>query len=120
MGERVDLPESHPATEYLLTGGGYDGFVAAASQSGGDFHCATGGWRLCLVQSDGILAIVPFDNEPGLTGAVTGSGVGGTLTVPVGGDEPVAITSRGGEVEVVLRSDGSDRGRMTAQLAEEG
>lgn len=100
-GDLVDLTDTNPAIRILAQGGtSREAFAEAADAQGLSFTCAAGGappglgfdqWELCLVAADGVLAVVPFDGEPGLVARIRQQDLSGDVLVPLDSNQPVGI-----------------------------
>ena len=101
----VDLPPTHPALQILADG--YDTFDAFAEEATrrnlAHFACAEStGWQLCLLESDGILAVVPFGQHTGVA-HVQANGLSGPVEVPLDIGHPVGLASSGSPWTVTVR-----------------
>lgn len=96
----AELTDTHPAVRLLAEGATTrEAFAEAAlAEDLRDFSCASGGgfaefdlWELCLVLADGLLAVVPFDGEPGLVVRIVHPSLTRDVVVPLDGDRPVGV-----------------------------
>lgn len=123
LGSVTDLPESHPAASLIADGVSYSSILDTVADAEVDSLCGgsdTADYRLCVIYSDGLLAVLPFGNLEGTVARVSGEGVGGQVTVPIVGSEPIAIVSAGGQVTVFVERHGEGVGSMTGMAAGAG
>jgi hypothetical protein len=78
--------------------------IAAAEASGGEATCGGGGaWRVCLVLTDGVLTVVPVDdninNNQGVTMILELEGVSGSVEVDLESPPTEGILWAGGSLE---------------------
>lgn len=113
-GERVSVPESHPAAALAADGiPSYEEVKSALAASGEPFLCSESrpnNWALCLVHSERILAVVSFDNPEGTVARIRSEGLGETVNVPVDGSQVIGFASNGGEVVLIIEQDGEVAG----------
>lgn len=113
----IALPNSHPAVLLLNDEPSYQQFVDGATERDLEFLCAQSGWRLCLVQAEGVLAVIPFDNPASAAIRIESDGLAtGELTIPIGSNDSFGLRSSGGEVTVVLEINGREAGSMMGLL----
>lgn len=102
-GQIVDLPADHAAAQILATSPTYDEFAELATAENREFVCGAGGatmtWEVCLLLEDGLLAVVPFTNSPGLMGTIESPDLAGPVVVPLEGE---AIAVQGIELSVAF------------------
>lgn len=116
----AQIPESHPAVELVDQGLNDQASMAAAAtdQEIPNFSCARGGglpgWELCLIYAEGILAVVPFDGEPGLAARVRDPNLRRDVLVPLHGTEPVGIANTGLHPTVIVEYLGEYVGSTSA------
>ena len=105
-GDLVELPRSHAAVQILASGADtYDEFVEALSDADNVDRattCAQGGWQLCLVWSEGVLAVVPFLHSPGDVVRVTADGLSGPVVIPMDIGRPVGLASPSGPGSAII------------------
>lgn len=113
-GERVSVPESHPAA--ALVAGEIPTYVEASgtlAASGDPFLCSqnnANNWALCLVYSNGILGVVSFDNPEGTVARIQSEGLGEEVRVTVDGSQVIGFASNGGEVVLIVERNGEVAG----------
>lgn len=115
-GERVSVPESHPAAA-LVAGEipTYEEATSTLAASGDPFLCnenRASNWALCLVYSNGILGVVSFDNPEGTVARIQSEGLGEEVRVTVDGSQVIGFASSGGEVVLIVERDGEVAGSV--------
>lgn len=84
-GDLVEVDEGHPAAIVFAAGPTFQEFSEVATEQNREFVCAAGGgedsWELCLVLGGNVLAVVPFDVPPGLTGDIDGAAAVGAVSL---------------------------------------
>ena len=103
----------------------HDAFAAAAQAKDLSFTCAAGGglveWELCLVAADGVLAVVPFNSEPGLVARVSQPRLSRDVLVPLDTNQLVGIQYTGLQATLDIEYLGETIvGRMSAPPPQPG
>lgn len=113
-GTSVSVPDSHPVAELVAEGiPSYQSATDALAASGHPHLCRLSGpynWRLCLVYADGVLGAITFDNPQETVARIAGDGLGGEVTVPIDGSQLIGFASSGGEIRLIVESDGEYAG----------
>lgn len=109
-GERVSVPDSHPAAALVADGvSSYAEATSTLAASGEPFLCRENrpnNWALCLVYSERILAVVSFDNPEGTVARIRSEGLGETVNISVDGSQMIGFASNGGEVVLIVEQGG--------------
>lgn len=109
----IDVPGSHAAHRLAA-----DGYPSDRSPVHGAL-CAQSGWQICLVQENGILAVVAFGNPDNTAITLEGSALPyGPITLPLPGDTVVGIESPGGSITGTVLVDGEWAGELNGMVNE--
>lgn len=113
-GERVSVPESHPAAALVADGvPTYQEATSTLAATGDPFLCSenrANNWALCLVYSDGILGVVSFGNPEGTVARIQSEGLGEEVRFNADGSQVIGFASNGGEVILIVEQDGEVAG----------
>lgn len=109
-GDTMQLPSDHLALELLARAeGDFSAMRELATESGVPHLCGASGvgdYEFCLVYSDDVLAVVPFDNGPDTSATITSPGFEGGVEVHLDARRSVGIRSTGGMTQVIVRRNG--------------
>jgi len=114
----VEVPDSHAAFTVLNAGFTIDG---PADATPGTFCAAGGGgWQVCLVPDDGILAVVAFGTSDAMFVVLEGSGVPERfVSVPAGRDSIFGVESASGFITATVLVNGEEVGEFSGPVAEQ-
>lgn len=76
-----------------------------------------GGWKVCLVEDDGVLAVIGTADTDDMLVVLEGSGVpDGQVSVPAGGGSIVGLEGVSGNVTITVFLDGYKAGELSGPL----
>lgn len=122
----VEVGPSNSAVE-ILDGGAttVESFSDAARERDLDFSCGESRgplpYGLCLVGTEEILVMVPFDAPPGTTARLSDPGLSREVVMPLDRTEPVGVRNlEGSRLEVIVEYYGEEIGSMSAPMLVDG
>lgn len=117
----VEIGDPHPVTQMINAGADTREALAEALQERGlNFSCSAGGvlppsnYEICVIGVDGVLVVVPFGSEPGLTARIGDPGLQLDVVIPLDSTEPIGIRNISGGVTVRIEYFGEEVGSMSA------
>ncbi len=116
----VEIGGSHPVTEMIEAGADTRESLAEVLQERGmEFTCSAGGippanHEICVVGVEGVLVVVPFGSEPGLTARIGDQGLQQDVVIPLDSTRPIGIRNISGGVAVQIEYFGEEVGSMSS------